>query len=353
MNIYDRNFLKLFKFNSYSLVKDDKNKFIKKELNFLNKHHLTCKEYKKITDFLNISNQTKIEFLPMLPIRLFKKYDLITTKDKIVKKIFSSGTSGSRSRINLDAQNAKFQSLVLKKIFEDNFGSDRFPMLIIDKKPSKKQIFDASIAGILGFSIFGRDHTYLLNEDNTINYEKIRNFIKKYEGQKKFIFGLTSKIYEYLVKSFDQKKLNLNLKSDFIVHGGGWKKLENKKISNDKFKKLLQSKFKINKIINYYGMVEQTGSIFFECELNNYFHVSNFSEIFIRDKNLSVINDSNSGIIQLISILPRSYPGHNILTEDVGIILGQDDCKCGKKGKYFKILGRVKNAESRGCGNES
>ena len=100
-------------------------------------------------------------------------------------------------------------------------------------------------------------------------------------------------------------------------------------------------------------MVEQTGSIFFECELNNYFHVSNFSEIFIRDKNLSVINDSNSGIIQLISILPRSYPGHNILTEDVGIILGQDDCKCGKKGKYFKILGRVKNAESRGCGNES
>ena len=34
-------------------------------------------------------------------------------------------------------------------------------------------------------------------------------------------------------------------------------------------------------------------------------------------------------------------------------ILGQDDCKCGKKGKYFKILGRVKNAESRGCGNES
>ena len=58
------------------------------------------------------------------------------------------------------------------------------------KQRRKKQIFDASIAGILGFSIFGRDHTYLLNEDNTINYEKIRNFIKKYEGQKKFIFGL-------------------------------------------------------------------------------------------------------------------------------------------------------------------
>ena len=54
MNIYDRNFLKLFKFNSYSLVKDDKINS-SKELNFLNKHHLACKEY--VTDFLNISTK--------------------------------------------------------------------------------------------------------------------------------------------------------------------------------------------------------------------------------------------------------------------------------------------------------
>ena len=38
-----------------------------------------------------------------------------------------------------------------------------------------------------------------------------------------------------------------------------------------------------------------------------------------------------------------------ILTEDSGEILGEDDCPCGRKGKYFKIYGRVKNAEIRGC----
>jgi hypothetical protein len=47
--------------------------------------------------------------------------------------------------------------------------------------------------------------------------------------------------------------------------------------------------------------------------------------------------------------LPLSYPGHNILTEDIGIIKGIDNCKCGKKGKYFKVLGRVPDAELRGC----
>ena len=55
------------------------------------------------------------------------------------------------------------------------------------------------------------------------------------------------------------------------------------------------------------------------------------------------------GIIQLISVLPSSYPGHSILTEDEGYIIGEDDCKCGRKGKYFKIIGRIKNAEIRGC----
>ena len=56
-----------------------------------------------------------------------------------------------------------------------------------------------------------------------------------------------------------------------------------------------------------------------------------------------------TGLIQTLSLLPISYPGHNILTEDIGIIHGVDDCKCGKKGKYFSVLGRVPNAELRGC----
>ena len=51
----------------------------------------------------------------------------------------------------------------------------------------------------------------------------------------------------------------------------------------------------------------------------------------------------------MISLLPTSYPGHNILTEDIGEIVGEDNCKCGKKGKYFLVHGRIKEAEIRGC----
>ena len=48
-------------------------------------------------------------------------------------------------------------------------------------------------------------------------------------------------------------------------------------------------------------------------------------------------------------MLPESYPGHSLLTEDEGVILGEDDCPCGRRGKYFKILGRLPQAEIRGC----
>lgn len=53
--------------------------------------------------------------------------------------------------------------------------------------------------------------------------------------------------------------------------------------------------------------------------------------------------------VQVISTIPESYPDHSILTEDVGCVLGEDDCPCGRKGKYLEIHGRIKNAEIRGC----
>ena len=95
-------------------------------------------------------------------------------------------------------------------------------------------------------------------------------------------------------------------------------------------------------------MMEQTGSVFLECE-KGYFHCSIFSDVFIRNSQLKLSKIGETGLIQTLSLLPLSYPGHNILTEDIGIIHGVDDCKCGKKGKYFSVLGRVPSAELRGC----
>ena len=86
-----------------------------------------------------------------------------------------------------------------------------------------------------------------------------------------------------------------------------------------------------------------------QCEHGN-LHASIFSDIKTRRPNdFSECNFNERGIIQVISALPVSYPGHSLLTEDEGEILGEDDCPCGRLGKYFKVHGRLKGAELRGC----
>ncbi len=289
----------------------------------------------------------------MLPVRIFKKYSLQSVpKNKIIKKLVSSGTSGQElSKIYLDKKNAKNQTIVLKKITETILGNQRLPMLIVDRDPKvlDRSVFNAQLAAIYGFSIFGKHYCYLLDEKGNIDYKKLNEFLKKYSHDNFFIFGFTSLIYENLIKKLSTKLIYSNFQNGILLHGGGWKKLEKLKISNKNFRKKLFSKIKLKKIHNYYGLVEQTGSIFIESNECGYFHTSIYSNILIRNNNFEIVQKGTKGIIQLFSLLPTSYPGHNILTEDIGEIVGEDNCKCGKQGKYFLVHGRAKEAETRGC----
>ena len=134
-----------------------------------------------------------------------------------------------------------------------------------------------------------------------------------------------------------------------MIHGGGWKKLVEQAVDNDEFKARIHKVTGVSRVHNYYGMVEQTGSIFIECS-EGYLHASLFSDILIRNvSNFKIMPVEEQGLIQLVSLIPLSYPGHSIITEDLGTIVGIDDCPCGRKGKYFKVHGRIKNAEVRGC----
>ena len=96
-------------------------------------------------------------------------------------------------------------------------------------------------------------------------------------------------------------------------------------------------------------MVEQAGSIFLECDNCGGFRTSRYSEIIIRDNNFNSLGVGKRGMIQLLSNLPTSYPGHSILTEDNGEIIRDGNCKSGFKGKCFIVHGRLEKAELRGC----
>ena len=273
---------KLLNENPYSLSRDQKKNLFSNKINELTRfHRIRCKEYKKIIDFFGFENKKNYELsnLPFLPVQIFKEFDLISTdKKNIVKILRSSGTSSSHtSKIFLDKKNSLEQVKALKTIVQYHIGTKRLPMLIIDKKSSiiNSKDFDAKKAAFFGFSIFGKDFFYLIKENGEIDYQGLNIFLQK--TKKNFlIFGFTYPVYNILYNKLVKNKLKKNFSNGILIHGGGWKKMEKFSVSNKKFKMDLKKKLLLKKSYNYYGLVEQTGSIFLECDCG-FFFSSNFS----------------------------------------------------------------------------
>ncbi|MBI4947393.1 MAG: acyl-protein synthetase [Bacteroidetes bacterium] len=338
----------------YSLPGKLKNQYFLDLMVQLHHHHYAhSAEYKKISDVIFPSSEKiqSIENIPFVPVSLFKNHSLKSiADDKVYKVLTSSGTTGSTpSLIYLDAGASRLQTLALSKIITHILSKERLPMLIVDSKSviSDRQSFSARGAGILGLSVFGKNHFYLLDDTFEIDYKGLADFLSKYNGQRMLIFGFTFMVWQYLFLSDMREKIDLS--KSVLIHSGGWKKLQEIAVDNTVFKKSLNEKSGIKEIYNFYGMIEQIGSVFLENS-DGYLHCPNFSDIIIRNpKNFSVQKNGEAGLIQALSVLPQSYPGHSILTEDIGVCMGEDDASNGWKGKYFKILGRAKKAELRGC----
>ena len=340
----------------YELDKIAKNKLLTKELKELTDvHRKKCKEYDRFLNTLQYNNKDikSIEDIPFFPVRMFKEYDLLSVDEKDVFKVMtSSGTTGQKvSKIYVDKETAMIQQKVMIKILSDFWGKKRLPMLIVDTPSVLKdrKMFTARGAAILGLQVAAKEMKYILNDDMTLNIQVLDEFFTKYPDQPFIIFGFTFMVWKHLYQELLKLKKKFDMSSAWLMTGGGWKKLQSEAISQDAFKKRINKECGIKHFLDHYGMVEQTGCIYAECEYGH-LHASNYSDVIIRDyKDFSVCPHGTKGIIQVVSVLPHSYPGHSLLTEDEGIVLGEDDCPCGRKGKYIQILGRLKNAELRGC----
>jgi len=348
----------LFEVAPFSLPKAQKAAVLTAQLKALTGHHVQhCESYKQILVAmgLKVEDIQTLEDIPFLPTRLFKSMELrsVASQD-IVKTMTSSGTSGQAvSRIFLDRDTSALQTKVLTRIVSDFVGKQRLPLVILDTSEvvKNRQLFSARGAGILGFSMFGSKKLYAFNEHMEIDVEAMSVFLAEHAGKSIMLFGFTFMVWLHFVQALERSGFRPDLSEAILIHGGGFKKLTDQAVSKAEFKARLNKVCGISpkNVHDYYGMVEQTGTIYVECPQGN-LHTSNFSDVIIRRaEDFSVASIGEKGIIQVLSVLPRSYPGHSLLTEDEGVCLGEDDCLCGRFGKYFRIEGRLQRAEIRGC----
>ncbi len=347
-------FDELLKLSPYSLEQRCKQEILLQHMADLTEvHRRNCPAYARLLALVHPDYRAprSLADVPYLPVTLFKTHRLSSVPDSDLAVVLtSSGTTGRAvSRIYLDRVTAQRQTQALAHTMSHILGPQRLPMIVVDTSSvlKNRSEFSARGAGILGMMNFGRQHLFVLDDNMQLDIESLRAFLVRHGGTPFLMFGFTFMVWKYL--ALTAMDLDLDLSHGILIHSGGWKKMQEQAIGNAEFKSRLLSATGLRRIYNFYGMVEQVGGVFLEGG-DGYLYPTNFTDVIIRDPvTWQEAPPGVPGVIQVLSALPLSYPGHSILTEDLGIQHGVDDSTCGRRGKYFSVIGRVPRAELRGC----
>lgn len=289
-----------------------------------------------------------------LPVRLFKEMELTSVPEThIVRRLTSSGTSGQTpSRVALDAVTAQLQGRALVRILREWIGPSRRPLLVVDAPATAGASGDparsARAAGILGVSLFASSITHALTPAMEPDFNAIEKFAAQNGGAPCLVFGFTFMVHRML-RALAAGGRGVSLPEGVLLHGGGWKKLREEAVTPEAFANDAKARLGVARVHDFYGYSEQVGTIFVACE-HGRFHAPTAADVRIRRPGTwETCAKGETGLVETVSVIPRSYPGHDLLTEDLGELLGEDDCPCGRMGKTFRLHGRLPRAELRGC----
>jgi hypothetical protein len=304
----------------------------------------------------------KISDLPYLPVGVFKTSPplALVGADDVKRTLSSSATTGQvPSRIVLDAATARRMAKGVTTIIRDFIGPARRPYLVIDtpENLAAQAELGARGAAIQALGSFATEVVSCLhpghNGDSSVDLEKLLACAAKWKDSEVLVYGFTYVIWTNLVQPLQRQGITLDVPNVRVLHSGGWKRLHEQAVTRDAFTRGVASIFGCSpdRVIDYYGMVENVGVIYPDCDQGNK-HVPAFADVVVRDPlTLAPVEAGQRGLIQVCSVLPTSFPGFLLLTEDMAEVIDYDGCPCGRRGISFRFAGRAPKAEVRGCGN--
>jgi hypothetical protein len=300
--------------------------------------------------------------LPFLPVGILKANPPLSFvgPDEIKRTLTSSATTSQLpSRVVLDAPTSRRMTKGVVNIVRDFIGPNRRPYLVVDTPDFMRggAALGARGAAIQGLHPFSSHTTCCLNlneqGDLTLDQQKLREFAENHRDDEVLVYGFTFILWNHLVKPLLTAGIFLDLPNVRILHSGGWKRLQDQAVEKNVFNEQLALVFGCSPhcIIDFYGMVESVGVIFPDCTEGNK-HGPAFGDVIVRNPlTLEPVAPGEYGIVQVCSVLPTSFPGNLLLTEDLAQVIAYDGCPCGRRGISFRFAGRIPRSELRGCGN--
>jgi len=334
---------------------------LKEELEYACTRHAGYKNYVEQwpVDYRSVE---RVSDLPYVPVGILKANPPLSfVEASEIKNMLTSSatTSQSPSRVVLDASTARRMTKGTAIIVRDFIGSARRPYLVVDTagQQGTGSAMGARGAAIRGLQPFATATTYCLNlndkGDLTLDLKKLMQFAEDHKDAPLLIYGFTYILWNHLVKPLMEENVCLNLPNVRILHSGGWKRWQDQageqRFFNEQLARVVGCSASC--IVDFYGMVESVGIIFPDCPQGNK-HAPVFGDVIVRDPlTLEPVAGGEHGIVQVCSVLPTSFPGNLLLTEDMAQVIAYDGCPCGRRGISFRFAGRIPKAEVRGCGN--
>jgi hypothetical protein len=327
------------------------------EMNSLTRLHLAgCPDYARI--WPGFERADSLADLPWLHVGLFKHIDFKTTGEGIrhERTLKSSATSsGTPSLVTLDRASSELQSASTLAIFRNFVGDAVRPLLVLDSSRSllTRGEVSARIAAALSLRPLASEIHFLLedaSDPNSMKWAALAEQLSAHDDL--LVYGFTWVLWLAWGAADLPVEIRDLLKGKRIhfVHSGGWKKLEATRVDLQTFERtLLAGLHPDSRVVDFYGLVEQVGIVYPLCA-EGFRHVPVWAEVLVRDPWTLDSLVAETGQLQLMNTLARGAPYHNVLTEDLGRIV-PGDCPCGRSGKRFELLGRVPQAEVRGCAN--
>jgi hypothetical protein len=346
----------------YSMPPVEKGRWLSAELNKLTSFHReNCSLYGKFLEQTRTSFEN-VEACPYLPVSVFKYFELRSVAAEAAQEIRSSATtSGIPSRVFVDADTAALQKITVNKILEDFLGKEPRPYLIFDdRKTAAGRGFSARGAALMALMPLASKFFFVMREEPdgslALDQETLARAVSAARAHGGFLaYGFTYILYQ-AHRQLDQLGLRYSgfePKRSFLLHSGGWKRLQAQAVSKETFNQSVSAIWGLPEqaVIDYYGMAESVGVIFPDCVAGNK-HPPFFADVIIRDPaTLRPVLPGQQGLIQMVSVLGRAGPNHAFITEDIGQLIAEDGCPCGRRGRAFRMLGRAAQAEVRGCGD--
>lgn len=312
-------------------------------------------------DPASVRTEKDVARVPFLFVAALKERDLTTLPySKIALELKSSGTSGQRSRMQLDKGSLMRVRRMAWRVLEG--------LGLTDLERAHDYIcftYDPAVAKDLGTAwtdklltsftkkgeIFYTFRWSREKKDFYFDIDGAVDALKRFEeaGSLVRLVGFPAfalKLTEEFKKRFGRYP-GLNRESS-VITGGGWKTLADEAVDKKVYRKILADNLGIPaaNVRDLFGMVEH-GVPYVDCRLGN-FHIPNYGRVIARHPGtLEPLGFGKAGLLQFMTPYLTSYPSLSVLSSDFGLV--RERCSCGLKGPVLEIHGRAGVKKLKGC----